>query len=180
MSSSQSKDRWPTQFWSKKKLTMNKFWTWNHWCFVCVPQDCMSDSKWFDLPEIPKNLVQGFSRVNGCNIRQSKVLQIWEMNKSCSLQNTQQMRGNLMRNEWRLLSKSQLDTEICHNEEVLPAHQGCAWLLDRAQSIPAGRWSSHSVWWSSLSVSGHFLSGHWSQILCKTSACLATRNQEIL
>lgn len=70
---------------------MNKFWMLDRWRLVCVPQDCMTDSKWFDLPEIPKNLVQGFCRVDGSNIRESEVLQVWEMNKSCSLQNTQEM-----------------------------------------------------------------------------------------
>lgn len=51
----------------------------------------MKASKLVDLPKIPKDLVQGFSRVDGCNIREGEVLQVWEMNKSCSLKNTQQM-----------------------------------------------------------------------------------------
>lgn len=40
--------------------------------------------------------------------------------------------------------------------------------------LPARRGFYHSAEWSSLSLSGHFLSGHWSQNLCRTSAYPAT------
>lgn len=44
----------------------------------------------------------------------------------------------------------------------------------RTGGLPAGRWSCHSAAWSSPSLSGQPLSGHWSQTLCRTSACPTT------
>lgn len=55
---------------------------------MCTEELLMNHSGCFDLPEIPKVFVQGFSGVHCCNVRQGKVLQLWEMSKSCSLQNT--------------------------------------------------------------------------------------------
>lgn len=55
---------------------------------MCTEGLLMNHSGCFDLPEIPKVFGQGFSGVHCCDIRQGKVLQLWEMSKSCSLQNT--------------------------------------------------------------------------------------------
>lgn len=49
----------------------------------------MIDCKCFELPEIAEDFVQGFSRVDCCNIREGKVLQVWEMNKRSSLQKSE-------------------------------------------------------------------------------------------
>lgn len=50
----------------------------------------------------------------------------------------------------------------------------CMFVCLYVSNLPAGRWFCHSAEWSSLSPSGRFLSGHWSQNLCRTSACPVT------
>ncbi len=44
----------------------------------------------------------------------------------------------------------------------------CVWVRD---GLPVERWFCRSEVWSSLSVWVHFLSDHWSQSRCRTSAC---------
>lgn len=48
----------------------------------------------FDLPEVAKVFGQGFASVHCCYAGQSKVLQLWEMSKSCPLQDRKHSANN--------------------------------------------------------------------------------------
>lgn len=57
----------------------------------------MINSGCYDLPEMPELFGQGFTSVYCCYAGQSKVLQLWEMSKSCPLQNRKHRQKHLER-----------------------------------------------------------------------------------
>lgn len=76
----------------QKKLNMYRPWKPRCCRPVCAPQHFRTDSKCFELPETAEDFVQGFSGVDGRDVRERKVLQVWEIHESGSLQNSDNWR----------------------------------------------------------------------------------------